>query len=75
MVRVKGLEPPCRKALDPKSSASTSFATPASYWWVVLTEKFEYAKENILKLFSIMFWHCFFFKIPLEIAQFNKNLT
>lgn len=31
MVRVKGLEPPCREALDPKSSASTSFATPASY--------------------------------------------
>ena len=29
MVRVKGLEPPCRKALDPKSSASTNFATPA----------------------------------------------
>ena len=29
MVRVKGLEPPCRKALDPKSSASANFATPA----------------------------------------------
>ena len=29
VVRVKGLEPPCRKALDPKSSASTNFATPA----------------------------------------------
>lgn len=29
MVREKGLEPPCREALDPKSSASTNFATPA----------------------------------------------
>ena len=28
-VRVKGLEPPCRKALDPKSSVSTNFTTPA----------------------------------------------
>ena len=29
MVRVKGLEPPCRKTLDPKSSASANFATLA----------------------------------------------
>ena len=29
-VRVKGLEPPRRKALDPKSSVSTNFTTPAS---------------------------------------------
>ena len=29
LVRVKGLEPPCLAALEPKSSASTSFATPA----------------------------------------------
>ena len=29
MVQAKGLEPPCREALDPKSSASTNFATPA----------------------------------------------
>ena len=29
MVRVKGLEPPLRKELDPKSSASTNFATSA----------------------------------------------
>ena len=30
MVRQKGLEPPPRKGLDPKSSASTNFATLAS---------------------------------------------
>ena len=30
MVQVKGLEPPRRKALDPKSSASANFATPAT---------------------------------------------
>ena len=29
MVRVKGLEPPRREALDPKSSVSTNFTTPA----------------------------------------------
>lgn len=38
MVRVKGLEPPCRKALDPKSSASTNFATPALH--ITLYTKF-----------------------------------
>lgn len=30
-VRVEGLEPPHLAALDPKSSASTNFATPAQY--------------------------------------------
>ena len=29
MVRVEGLEPPRLAALEPKSSASTNFATPA----------------------------------------------
>ena len=29
MVQVKGVEPPRRKALDPKSSASANSATPA----------------------------------------------
>ena len=28
-VRMEGLEPPCLAALDPKSSASTNFATSA----------------------------------------------
>ena len=28
-VRVEGLEPPRREALDPKSSMSTNFITPA----------------------------------------------
>lgn len=31
MVRVKGLEPPLRKELDPKSSASTNSATSARF--------------------------------------------
>ena len=37
MVRVKGLEPPLRKELDPKSSASANFATPAQLykWWTL----------------------------------------
>ena len=29
-VRVEGLEPPRREALDPKSSVSTNFTTPAN---------------------------------------------
>ena len=29
VVRAEGLEPPCLAALDPKSSASANFATPA----------------------------------------------
>ena len=29
LVRMEGLEPPCLAALDPKSSASTNFATSA----------------------------------------------
>lgn|GEM_PF-2072018 len=36
-VRMEGLEPPCLAALDPKSSASTNFATSALkiYLWIV----------------------------------------
>lgn len=30
LVRVEGLEPPSLTALDPKSSVSTNFTTPAS---------------------------------------------
>ena len=33
MVRVKGVEPPRLAALDPKSSASASSATPAIFKW------------------------------------------
>ena len=32
-MRVKGLEPPRREALDPKSSVSTNFTTPARLHW------------------------------------------
>ncbi len=38
LVRIEGLEPPCLTALDPKSSASTNFATSAAifYWDAML---------------------------------------
>jgi hypothetical protein len=32
MVQEKGIEPPLREELDPKSSASTNFATPAQHF-------------------------------------------
>lgn len=58
MVRAKGLEPPCREAPDPKSGASTNFATPALsehvIRWVVLAEKACHAKGNFPFLFSII---------------------
>ena len=39
-VRVKGLEPPCREALDPKSSVSTNFTTPAG--------ESKYKQDNLI---------------------------
>ena len=39
MVRLEGLEPPRRKALEPKSSVSTNFTTGAKK--VVLLHGFE----------------------------------
>lgn len=40
-VRMEGLEPPCLAALDPKSSASTNFATSAG-----LSSKAFLIREN-----------------------------
>ena len=47
-VRMKGLEPPCLAALDPKSSASTSFATSAN-------GPQKYAKENRIQTFAAIY--------------------
>jgi hypothetical protein len=44
-VRVEGLEPPCRKALDPKSSVSANFTTPA--FWDGKGILFVYKPANI----------------------------
>ncbi len=52
-VRVKGLEPPCREALDPKSSVSTNFTTPAS-----LTDG-----KGIIFYEKKFFWQFYFYEI------------
>ena len=58
MVRVEGLEPPRLAAPEPKSGASTNFATPAMeifYFAIRLYQK-DYqvssAKTHFFKLFS-----------------------
>ena len=45
-VRMEGLEPPCLAALDPKSSASTNFATSA-YFRHYLFVGFENRNANL----------------------------
>ena len=44
LVRMKGLEPPSLAALDPKSSASTNFATSAN-WSAKLEKYFNTSRE------------------------------
>jgi hypothetical protein len=43
-VRVEGLEPPRLAALEPKSSASTNFATPA--FWPLSSKGFHQMREE-----------------------------
>ena len=62
-VRMKGLEPPRPKALDPKSSAATNYATSAlrliamQIWWIfsllqnILIKKYRHTPP-ILGLFN-----------------------
>lgn len=58
-VRMEGLEPPCLAALDPKSSASTNFATSA--WSVLVCNSDAKVSNEILnaipasKIFSFFF--------------------
>jgi hypothetical protein len=50
LVRVRGLEPPRLAATEPKSVASTSFATPATAHrpgWEHLYEDFRAVKERV----------------------------
>ena len=52
VVRAKGLEPPCRKAPDPKSGTSTNFATPAKCGANVC--HFFYTYNSTVKSFIIV---------------------
>lgn len=51
MVRVKGLEPPWITPLDPKSSASTNFATPAYLYYY----KLFYNSLQVEMIYSYLF--------------------
>ena len=46
LVRMEGLEPPCLAALDPKSSASTNFATSAKHLRFLNVYTFFYIRES-----------------------------
>gem|GEM_PF-1892772 len=53
-VRMEGLEPPCLAALDPKSSASTNFATSAFLSYAFVTSLINVdAKVTMKSKFSI----------------------
>ena len=52
-VRMEGLEPPRREALDPKSSASTNFATSAPFFGSAkVTNKYKVSMQNTWKNFK-----------------------
>ena len=55
-VRMEGLEPPCLAALDPKSSASTNFATSAN------KELYPIAKNWMAKVENISHYTIFYTK-------------
>ena len=46
-VRMEGLEPPCLAALDPKSSASTNFATSALFMQLFLIGNIQFEPEAL----------------------------
>ncbi len=47
---MEGLEPPCLAALDPKSSASTNFATSASLQISRPVVLFQHPRTYVLKI-------------------------
>ncbi len=51
-VRMEGLEPPCLAALDPKSSASTNFATSA-YFFIALFEASKKLERKFREYFLL----------------------
>ena len=53
-MRMEGLEPPCPEALDPKSSASTNFATSAGCSEMECKGKLNFVEVNN--------WLVYFFK-------------
>ena len=62
MVRVEGLEPPRLAAPEPKSGASTNFATPAFDYTTIksLLSKEEQSCETKNDLFIFFEFKCYF---------------
>ena len=60
-VRMEGLEPPCPEALDPKSSASTNFATSAKriakvFFYLIFTQLlYVFFQKNIVLTIQLEF--------------------
>ena len=64
MVRVIGLEPTRPKAPEPKSGASTNFATPASQMMIVVKLNICLQKKQKfnLKNFILLLQNCYLFR-------------
>ena len=53
-MRVKGLEPPRREALDPKSSVSTNFTTPAKCCFDSGANIIDFLKNKLVSRLHIL---------------------
>ena len=73
-VRVKGIEPPRLTALDPKSSASTNFATPAVLGWSKIRTTLEtYPKKKNNETYNSQKSNFQSGNIDLALSQTNKK--
>ena len=70
---MKGLEPPCLAAPDPKSGASTNFATSAKYFLLIKGVQIYYFFK--IKLYNIYFGDSLYFKrMRIETDFFRSQI-